>query len=92
MRNYCAAFMPEDDGRYSVFFPDLPGCQTMGDTLDDAFTQAADALTLYLESRADLGYPIPGPSDMVTARAKIAAEMKDIGETVPAGTVIVLTF
>lgn len=92
MRNYCAAFMPEDDGRYSVFFADLPGCQTMGDTLDDAFTQAADALTLYLESRADLGYPIPGPSDMVTARAKIAAEMKDIGETVPAGTVIVLTF
>jgi len=46
---YPAVFMPEDVG-YSVAFPDLPGCATQGDTLEEAYEMAFSALGLHLES------------------------------------------
>lgn len=46
---YPAVFRKEDDG-YSVYFPDLEGCFTEGDTLEEAYNMAVDAVGLYLES------------------------------------------
>jgi len=46
---YPAVFTPEDIG-YSVSFPDLPGCFTEGDTLEESYEMASAALGLYLES------------------------------------------
>lgn len=40
---YPAIFTPEEDGRYSVSFPDLPGCNTFGDNLENAYDMAFDA-------------------------------------------------
>ena len=37
----------KDGKSYSVEFPDLPGCFSMGDTLEEAKTMAKDALSLY---------------------------------------------
>ncbi|WP_333782461.1 type II toxin-antitoxin system HicB family antitoxin [Acetobacterium woodii] len=34
---YPAIFIPEKDGGFSVFFPDFPGCNTGGDTIDHGF-------------------------------------------------------
>lgn len=45
---YPAVFHPEDDGGYSVDFPDLLGCVTEGDTLEEAMAMAEDALGIYL--------------------------------------------
>ena len=45
---YTAVFAPEDNGAYSVYFPDLPGCYTSGDNLPDAIRMAQDALCLWL--------------------------------------------
>ncbi len=47
-RVYPAIFHKEDDGRYSVVFPDL-GCATCGDTLEEAFQMAKEALALWLD-------------------------------------------
>lgn len=44
---YPAIFMQEDNG-FSVSFPDLEGCYTCGDNLQDAITMAEDALALCL--------------------------------------------
>ena len=30
MRAYYAVFVPEEDGKISVWFPDVPGCQDLG--------------------------------------------------------------
>ena len=44
---YAAVFHPEPEaGGYSVFFPDLPGCYTQGDTMREALYKASDALGL----------------------------------------------
>jgi antitoxin HicB len=40
----------KQDGCYLVEFPNLPGCLTYGDTLEEAKLNAAEALTGYLES------------------------------------------
>ena len=37
---YPAIFTSEPDGGYSVYFPDLEGCYTCGDTLADALFMA----------------------------------------------------
>jgi len=46
---YPAIFTPEEEGMYSVRFPDLEGCHTCGSSIDDAIFMAEDAccLTLY---------------------------------------------
>ena len=44
---YPAIFITEEEG-YSVIFPDLEGCHTQGDTLEEALDMAKDALSLYI--------------------------------------------
>ncbi len=41
---YPAVFEKENEGGYSVYFPDLKGANTCGDTLEDAYNMAADCL------------------------------------------------
>ena len=44
---YPAIFHPEDVG-YSVFVPDIDGCFSQGDTLEEAYDMAFDAVGLCL--------------------------------------------
>ena len=44
---YLAVFEPSDDG-YGVYFPDLPGCITWGDSFLSAEAAAKEALGLHL--------------------------------------------
>lgn len=45
---YPAVFYSEEDGRYSVIFPDLNDLATYGDNLADAFAMAQEACGQYL--------------------------------------------
>lgn len=57
---YVAKLTPEQDGGYSVEFPDIPGCLTQGDTLEEALAMAKEALELTLEDYLD-GSMLPDP-------------------------------
>ncbi|WKY47063.1 type II toxin-antitoxin system HicB family antitoxin [Eubacteriaceae bacterium ES3] len=59
---YPAVFIPEEDGGFSVFFPDIPGCNTCGDTMDHAYEMAFDALGLVLSYIEDNKEEIPTAS------------------------------
>ena len=48
--NYPAIFYKEDDGRYSVIFPDLNHLATYGIDLDDSIRMAIDCLAGYIHS------------------------------------------
>jgi predicted RNase H-like HicB family nuclease len=63
MDNYIfpAVFEPGEIKGYIVTFPDLPGCVTEGDTLEEALRMARDALELHLYGMED-GDEIPGPT------------------------------
>lgn len=49
----------KDDDSYSVVFPDLPGCFSMGSTLDEAKSMAKDSLSLYLEEARNPSWELP---------------------------------
>lgn len=57
-----AVFTPEENGMYSVDFPDLEGCYTCGEDLVEAIDMAEDALALMLYEYEKDGRPIPSPS------------------------------
>lgn len=47
------------DYAIGVWFPDLPGCTSAGDDLDEALRNAPEALELYLEDYLTEGRPLP---------------------------------
>lgn len=47
---------------YSAYVPDLPGCVTTGDTLDDVNRNMAEAIAFHLDGLKAEGLPIPEPS------------------------------
>ena len=59
MRKYTVVLVPEEDGRFTVQVPALPGCVTQGDTREEALEMAKDLVQLYLEDLAAHGEPIP---------------------------------
>ncbi len=51
-----------DATAYGVIVPDLPGCFSAGDTLDEAMSNASEAIELHLEALLHNGADIPAAS------------------------------
>ena len=88
MLRYYPALIVQDEGDgpdagYGVVFPDLPGCTSSGDTVQEAATNAAGALAGHVDVTLDAGEDIPPPSSLdaplpdwlQTAPGKIAAHV-----------------
>ena len=53
--NYRLEFEPdEDEGGYVAYFPELPGCITMGDTIEEAAANAVDAKRTCLRKKINI--------------------------------------
>jgi antitoxin HicB len=52
-------FSPQPEGGFTVTSPVLPELVTEGDTLDEAFANARDALAAVVEFYNDEGGPLP---------------------------------
>ncbi|WP_010545657.1 type II toxin-antitoxin system HicB family antitoxin [Sphingomonas elodea] len=59
---YYPAIIERADDGFSVFFPDLPGCTSAGETVQEAALNAEEALAGHLAVSAEHGDPIPAPS------------------------------
>jgi predicted RNase H-like HicB family nuclease len=59
--NYPIAIEHAPGKAYGVQVPDLPGCFSAGDTLDEAIANAAEALAFHIEGLLDAGERIPPP-------------------------------
>lgn len=60
---YPAIFEADEDGAFTVEFPDVDGCVTGGDDMDDAYEMAFSALGLVLSYMEEMKEPIPTPSN-----------------------------
>jgi predicted RNase H-like HicB family nuclease len=56
---YPAIFFKNDDGSYTISYPDLPGCISEGKSLAHALSMAAQALAQWIEYLADKKMVIP---------------------------------
>lgn len=59
---YPAIFTPEENDRFSITFPDIDGCYTCGDDLEDGMDMAQDALSLMITHLEDEKREIPPAS------------------------------
>lgn len=61
---YPAVFVPseEKEGRINIYFPDLPGALSYGDSLSEALYMARDCACLWLADELNEGNPLPKPS------------------------------
>jgi len=58
MREYLVVY-EKGAKNWSAFSPDIPGCGSLGDTLDDTRTNMREAMELYLCETAKAGEPVP---------------------------------
>src|ERR1700712_2235806 len=57
-----------DTSAFGVIVPDLPGCFSAGDTLDDAMTGAEEAAAAWIDATLDIGSAIPKASSLEALR------------------------
>jgi predicted RNase H-like HicB family nuclease len=69
MRYPIAIEIGAETAAYGVVVPDLPGCFSAGDTLDEAVTAAEEAATAWIDATLDAGGNVPAPSSIEAVRA-----------------------
>lgn len=67
---YPAIFHSNEDGTYTITYPDLPGCISEGKTLANAMYMAQSALTQWIEYCTDKKQEIPQASAIQDIEAK----------------------
>ena len=67
------------DTAIGVWFPDLPGCISAGDDIDEALRNAPEALQLYAEGLLEDGQPLPRARTLSELKAdpEIAEDIRD---------------
>lgn len=66
---YLIAIEPGDEiTAFGVVVPDLPGCFSAGDSLDEAFAGAKEAAAAWIDAALDAGEAIPAPSSLGALR------------------------
>lgn len=61
---YCFKCLPlarKDGGGVVVYFPDLPGCLSFGDTPEEAIVDGYDAVKGWIEVTKEFGQKVPEP-------------------------------
>ncbi len=67
---YPIAIEPGDETHaFGVVVPDLPGCFSGGDTLEEAIENAKEAVALWIETALDNDREIPKPSPIASVQA-----------------------
>lgn len=60
---YPMSIYPEEEGGYTIMIPDLDGCMTQGETLEEAINNIDEARELWIETVYCSGKKeIPSPS------------------------------
>ena len=76
--NYVAVIEKEPDSAFGVWFPDVEGCFSAGDTLDEAVANAVAALRQHAEAVESAGrrVPLPRSIDEVLRDEDVAASIE----------------
>lgn len=60
--DYVVVIEKASDGSYSAYVPDLPGCVSCGDTIEEVKELIQEAIELHVDSLRDHGEPVPEPN------------------------------
>jgi predicted RNase H-like HicB family nuclease len=69
----------EDGGGFLITFPDLPGCMSDGETIEEAIANGRDAFNAWVSAAVDMGRAIPKPAakpvELIEASGKFVARL-----------------
>ncbi|MBV9703138.1 MAG: type II toxin-antitoxin system HicB family antitoxin [Methylobacteriaceae bacterium] len=92
---YYIAILEDEEGKAAgLWFPDVPGCFSTADSVEEAMLNAPGALEAHAEVLAESGQPMPIPRSLSELKAdpEVAAEMaKYIVALIPFGSAQVRT-
>ena len=60
-----AIVIEQDEGNYSAYVPDLPGCVATGATVQDLEAHIREAIEFHLEGMREDGLEVPMPQSKV---------------------------
>ncbi|MEO8964246.1 MAG: type II toxin-antitoxin system HicB family antitoxin [Gammaproteobacteria bacterium] len=60
----------EEGGGYLIEFPDLPGCMSDGETMDEAIENGKNAIHAWIESAKEMKRAIPKPGELENQSGK----------------------
>jgi predicted RNase H-like HicB family nuclease len=81
--HYVAVIEKEPDSAFGVWFPDVEGCFSAGDTFEEAVSNAAAALRQHTEALENAGRHLPAARS-----ADDVLRDKDVGAAVNKGAVL----
>ncbi|MCM5555395.1 type II toxin-antitoxin system HicB family antitoxin [Pleomorphomonas sp. NRK KF1] len=72
MRHYIGVVHKDADSAFGIHFPDVPGCFSAADEMDDLLSNASEALSLHLE-----GEPLPEarPLDVIREDEEVKEDL-----------------
>ncbi len=53
VREFIVVILEDEGGGYIAIVPELPGCHTQGDSLDEVIKNVREAIELYLETLSE---------------------------------------
>jgi predicted RNase H-like HicB family nuclease len=69
----------EDGGGFIITFPDLPGCMSDGETMEEAIINGRDAFIAWVSAAVDSKRPVPPPAsrpvELVEASGRFVARL-----------------
>ena len=59
--SYAVVIEPADDGTFSAYVPDLSGCVSCGNSVEDVQASICEAIDIHVLSLRSHGEPVPEP-------------------------------
>ncbi len=74
-----AVVIDGEPGAFGLWVPDMPGCTSMGETVDDVLQNAQEALRMWAEDALADGEPLPAPRSFaeIAKDLDVAAALKE---------------
>ena len=72
---YPAVFHSADEGGFWISFPDFPECLTQGETMENAYEMAVDALGLCITDLEKAKLPLPEPTNLKNIKIDTASTL-----------------
>ncbi|MCL2035768.1 MAG: type II toxin-antitoxin system HicB family antitoxin [Oscillospiraceae bacterium] len=69
-KHYYTAVLQKEDNGYMIWFPDLDGCNSFGESVSEAIEKSKEALGLYLEVLVERNEDIAEPSNPETIKVE----------------------
>jgi len=76
--------LPEEEGGFLISFPEMAGCISDGETIEETIANGRDAFAAYASALIEQGLEVPAPTANVDVSGKTDIDSHAVSDTAPA--------